>query len=284
MNALLSHKKSPKLHLLGEDGRTRVDINMPFVRKLHTSVDATAYAPRNLTDTDGTGVSGWEPQRLALHELFNACPNLEELSVSINWLRGGCVVEFSWPPRPRALELVHSEDATFPPLKSLSLSGYPVEGNEVPFWRDRFPWERLHSLRLGVQLEPSSLRLLELAAGKVINLREFQITSYESLSSSAELDAFLCSFDTLEKLTAKGAVPSLTSVIHHSNLKHLCLHTIEIPDTERETPGTEQIEDLDKHFPELTTLEIDLDLNSIWVSHDLGPLRLLVLIFVRLVR
>ncbi|KAF7157678.1 hypothetical protein CNMCM5623_002052 [Aspergillus felis] len=263
VNALLSHEKSPKLHLLGEDGRTRVNIKMPFVQKLHTSVNARARAPRDRPGTDRSGVRAWEPQRLALHELFSAFPNLEELSVSINWLRGGCVM--GGPPSPtRILDLILSEEATFPPLKSLSLSGYPVEGDEVALWRDRFPWDRLHSLTLGVQLLPSTPGLLELATGKVVNLKEFQITSYNRLSTSAELDAFLCSFDTLESLTAKGAVPSLTSVIHQSNLKHICLHTIEEPARERETLDVEQLKDLNQHCPKLTTLEIDLDPNGTW--------------------
>jgi hypothetical protein len=105
----------------------------------------------------------------------------------------------------------------------------------------------------------------------VVSLKEFQITSYDCLSSSAELDAFLRSFDTLEILTAKGSVPSLTSVIHQSNLKHICLHTIEKPDQERETLDVEQIKDLNQHCPDLTTLEIDLDPNGTWVSRDLDP-------------
>ncbi|KAJ5157066.1 uncharacterized protein N7482_008166 [Penicillium canariense] len=268
VNALLSHKKSPKLHLLGEDGTTRVNIKMPFVQKLHTSVDTQARAPIDHPETDRSGFHAWEPQRLALHELFNAFPNLEELSVSVNWLRGGCAMG-GRPSPTRILGLDLSEDATFPPLKSLSLSGYPVqddpvEDDEVALWRDRFPWDRLHSLSLGVQLPESTPGFLELATGKVANLKEFQITSYDPLSSSAELDAFLCSFDTLEILTAKGAVPSLTSVIHQSNLKHICLHTIEDPDRERETLDVEQIKDLSQHCPKLTTLEIDLDPNGTW--------------------
>lgn len=105
----------------------------------------------------------------------------------------------------------------------------------------------------------------------MVNLKEFRITDYEPLESSAEVDAFLRSFDTLEILTAKGAVPSFSSVIHQSNLKHLCLHTIEEPERERTPLNAEQIKDLDEHCPELTTLEIDLDPNGTWVSRDLDP-------------
>jgi hypothetical protein len=220
---------------------------------------------------------------LALHELFNTFPNLEELSVSVNWLLGGCVMD-GLPSPTRILGLVLSEDATFPPLKSLSLSGYPIEGDEVALWRDRFPWEKLQSLSVGVQLLPSTPGLLELATGKLVNLKEFRITSYNRLRSSAELDAFLCSFNTLESLTAKGAVPSFSSVIHQSNLKHLCLHAIEKPDMERETLDVEQLENLNQHCPELTTLEIDLDPNGTWVSRGLISLPLLELIFVCLAR
>lgn len=236
---------------------------MPFVQKLHISVDARARAPRvRLAAEIRSGVYAWEPQELALHDLFNAFPNLADLSVSINWLRRGCMM--GGPPSPtRIMELVLSEDATFPPLKGLSLSGYSVEGDEAALWRDKFPWERLQSLSLGVQ---SASGLLELARGKVVNLKEFQITSYDPLSSSTELDEFLCSIDSLESLTAKGAVPSLTSVLHQSSLKHVCLHEIEEPDRERQTLDAEQIRSLSRHCPKLTTLEIDLDPNGTWVS------------------
>ena len=245
---------------------------MPFVQKLHTSVYAEVEAPSDRSETDRSGARAWEPQRLALHELFNAFPNLEELLVSINWRQSGCMTD--GPPSPtRILGLALSEEATFPPLRKLSLSGYPVEGEEMALWRDRFPWARLQILSLGVQLLPSTLGLLKSAAGKVVNVKEFQITSDNRLSSSAEVYAFLCSFNTLESLTAKGAVPSLTSVIHQSNMKHLCLHMIEEPDKQRDTLGVEQIKDLDQYCSKLTTLEIDLDPNGTWVSCDRDPFR-----------
>lgn len=152
VNALLSHKRSPELHLLGEDGRTRVNIKMPFVRKLHTSVDARARAPRERPRRGVSLIPAWEPQKLALGELFTAFPNLEELSVSVNWLQGGCVMG-GWPSPTRIEDLVLSDEASFPPIKSLSLSGYPAysdEEDEVALWRDRFPWDKLHTLSLGV--------------------------------------------------------------------------------------------------------------------------------------
>ncbi|OKP14567.1 hypothetical protein PENSUB_13919 [Penicillium subrubescens] len=261
VKVLLGHKKAPKLHLLGEYGRTRVNTKMPFVQKLHTSVDAKARAPRDLSEAEKrTRARPWEPQELALHDLFNAFPNLEELSVSVNWLQGGCVMG-GRPSPTRISELDLPEGAKFPPLTSLSLSGYSVEGDEAALWRDSFPWERLRSLSLGVQSTPG---LLELATGKVVNLKEFQITSYDPLSSSAGLDGFLRSIDSLESLTAKGAVPSLNSVLHQSSLKHVCLHEIEEPDRERQTLDAEQIGNLSRHCPKLTSLEIDLDPNGTW--------------------
>lgn len=264
MKALLGHKRSPKLRLLREDGRTRVNTKMPFVQTLHTHVDAHARAPRERRGTERSEeVHVWKPQRLALHEIFNAFPNLEELSVSVNRLQGGCVMDFS-ASSTMILGLVLPDDATFPPLKCLSLSGYPVEGNEAALWQDRFPWDGLQSLSLGVQ---SSQGFLQLATGKVAKLKEFRITSFNHLSSSAELDAFLCSIDSLESLTAKGAVPSLNSVFHQSNLKHICLHEIEQPDRERRTLEAEQIRELSRSCPKLKTLEIDLDPNGTWVSH-----------------
>lgn len=242
---------------------------MPFVQKLHTRLDAHARAPRERPEAERSEVRAWKPQRLALHEVFKAFPNLEELSISVNRLQGGCVMDFS-PSPTRILGLILPEDATFPPLKCLSLSGYPVKGDEAALWRDKFPWNGLHSLSLGVQSSPG---VLQLATGMVVNLKEFRITSYNHLSSSAELDAFLCSIDSLESLTAKGAVPSLTSVFRQSNLKHVCLHEIEKPDRERQTLDAKQIRELDRHCPKLTTIEIDLDPNGTWVSRGQNPFR-----------
>ncbi|KAF3385073.1 hypothetical protein F1880_001867 [Penicillium rolfsii] len=261
VNALFSHKKSPKLHLLGEIGGTRIDTKMPFVQRLHTSVNATAIFPRARPDAERrSGVRPWRRQELALHDLFNAFPNLAELSVSVNRLRGGCIMGGP-PPSTLISSLKLSEDETFPPLERLSLSGYDVSGDEAALWRDRFPWDRLQSLSIGPQDNPG---LLKLATGKVLNLKEFQITSYEPLSFPAELDDFLCSMDSLESLIAKGAVPSLTSVLHQSNLKHVCLHDIEEPDRERQALDAEQIRKLSLNCAKLQTLEIDLDPNGKW--------------------
>lgn len=231
---------------------------MPFVRSLATRVDAVARVPRSRD-------SAYVPKRLALHELFFAFPNLEDLSVSINRLRGGCVINMS-PLSTHIHNLKLSDSETFPPLRNLSLSGYKIESEEQ-VWRDKFPWQGLRSLSLGVQDNPG---FLELATGRVQGLSEFKIKSYGSSDAAedTELDNFVSSFHTLESLTAKGTVPSLDAVSHHPNLRHLCLHAIEKPNVQREVLNAKQIGDLDRLYPDLTSLEIDLDPDGAWVSTD----------------
>jgi hypothetical protein len=229
---------------------------MPFVRSLATQVDAVKPGP-------GSWDSTYVPERLALHELFFAFPNLEDLSVSINRLRGGCVIS---PSCTEIHKLKLSDNETFPPLRNLSLSGYEIESEEQ-VWRDKFLWQGLRSLSLGVQDNPG---FLELATGRVQGLSEFKIESYgyPDATEVTELDNFVSSFHTLESLTAKGTVPSLDAVAHHPNLRHLCLHAIENPNVQRKVLDAKQIGDLNRLYPDLTSLEIDLDLDGAWVSTD----------------
>ncbi|RMJ21816.1 hypothetical protein PHISP_07317 [Aspergillus sp. HF37] len=164
------------------------------------------------------------------------------------------------PTQIHNLEL--SDNETFPPLQNLSLSGYKIQSEEQ-VWRDKFPWQELRSLSLGVQDNPG---FLELATGRLQGLTEFKITSYGSPNATevTELDNFVSSFHNLESLTAKGTVPSLNAVAHHPNLRHLCLHAIEKPHVQRKTLDAKQIDDLNRLYPDLTSLEIDLDPDGTW--------------------
>jgi hypothetical protein len=269
VDAFIAHEKSPKLYLKRESGLFRPKPCVPFVQEVCIFVDSTDTAPdRELHP----GEREFRPQRLALHETFAAYPNLEDLSVSINLLRGGCVINTS-PPSTEIVPLSLPDVFTFPPLKNLSLSGYHIRDEEKPFWKQRFPWGELESLTLGVQTHSG---VLESATGNIYRLKKFQITSYTRYTvsnSSPELESFLSSFHSLESLTAKGLVPSMNSVINHSNLKHLCLHAIEETDQERKTLSLEEIEGLDHHCPNLTSLELDINPNGTWVSHKFCPVR-----------
>lgn len=260
IDAMLTHKRTPKLYLLGEDGHTPTTTSLPFVPEVRISVDAEATRPDGDVD--------FEPQRLALHEIFAAYPNLESLSVSVNRLVGGCVLDMS-PRCTQILPLSLHENATIPPLQRLSLSGYKIQKNELSTWKTRFPWDKLKSLSLGVQ---DNYNVLEVATGHVHDLRGFEITGYcfswSEPNSPRGLEKFLSSFNSLESLIAKGPVPPISSVIHHSNLKHLCLHAIEQPNKERTTLSVEEIKSLDRNLPMLSSLEMDLDPKNTWVSNE----------------
>jgi hypothetical protein len=156
-------------------------------------------------------------------------------------------------------------ETTFPPLRSLSLSGYNIAQDEEvqPLWTEKFPWDKLRSLTLGRQQNPGFCKA---ATGKVHHLKQFEITSYGNPSACKDLDAFLSSFYTLESLTAKGTVPSLVAIAHHSDLKHLCLHVIEKHDEERVSLNAKEIKALDRQHPHLKSLELDIDPHDEWVS------------------
>jgi hypothetical protein len=53
---------------------------------------------------------------------------------------------------------------------------------------------------------------------------------------------------------------------HHSNLEHLCLHTIEQPDKERVSLNASEIRALNRKHPRLKSLELDIDPKGKWVS------------------
>lgn len=251
VDALQDHKKSPKLHLLKENGRTQGTIQRPCVRVLRTILDATSMG------------TGFDQKRLALGELFNAYPNLESLSVFVNRFRGGCVI--GGMPTAQIVPLMLSENGTFPPLHDLALSGYHIVNEECSLWKERLSWEKLRTLSLGPQ---NNKNFLTQVTGYIQGLTDFSITSYgqKTFTPPPELDSFLSSFHSLERLTAKGSVPSLDAVAHHPKLKHLCLHAIEKPDQQRPMLDVKEIQSLDQRLPSLTSLEIDVNPDSTCVS------------------
>ena len=251
--ALSKHKRSPKLHLMREKGRTPVNIKMPFVGTLHTRVDALADGLR-------PGSSSLEPERLALHELFSAYPNIEDLSVSVNRVRSGCVMGGP-PPTTRLLPLTLSENETFPPIRRLSMSGYKFNGEES-LWRDRFQWHKLRSLSTSAH---ESSGFLDIATGNIQRLTELIIANYAP-DPPMKLDVFLSSFHTLESLTVTQTPPSLSALACHVKLKHLVLHQIEEPNEERSTLNATDITNLNQVCPNIRSLELDLNPNGTWVS------------------
>jgi hypothetical protein len=165
VDALHDHAKSPKLHLLGEYGRTQVTTQWPCVRVLHTKVDTTSTLTR------------LGQKRLNLGKLFAAYPNLESVSVSVNRLGGVS------RPTAQIAPLELSEDTPFPPLRSLSLSGYYIARREVSLWKERFPWDKLRSLSLGPQ---DNKNFLKHATGCVQGLTHFEITSYADILRASQ--------------------------------------------------------------------------------------------------
>jgi hypothetical protein len=173
---------------------------------------------------------------------------------------GGRGVSFS----RKILEFVSPEPNSNLSEPSLSLSRYCL-GHEASFWREQFPLHNLRSLSLGPDDNPG---FLENVGDCVKNLTSFTITKFctETAMTHAGLDSFLFSFHTLERLTAKEYVPSVHAVAHHPDLKHFCLHSIEHPDRERLILSVTDMEFLDQSYPNLTTLEVDMNSDGVWVS------------------
>ncbi|KAJ5899903.1 hypothetical protein N7495_004647 [Penicillium taxi] len=263
VQVMLSRKRVPRLHLRGEQGFTPVITKMPFVTEICTHIDATASRH---------GGEESRNQKLALHELFKAYPNLESLSLKINYLRGGCLI--GGIPTTRISPLTLSENETFPPLRSLTISGYRFKESEASVWKKKFPWDQLQSLSVGPQ---NALLFPDIATGFVHNLKKFELKSYgrvvERVGESMDaLDAFLSSFCSLEILITKGFVPSVDAVAHHPDLKILCLHEIETPGKERKNLEAKEIEYLDRNCPKLTDLEIDINPEGAWPNNTINAL------------
>ncbi|KAF5857533.1 hypothetical protein ETB97_005672 [Aspergillus alliaceus] len=250
LDTLWNHTNKPKLHLMSECGTTQTDIKMPCVHTLCTRIDGFSTS---------TGV---DQQRLALREVFSACPNLYSLSISISFFWSGCVMP-SILPSTEIVPLHLTESETIPPLRELTLSGYNIRENEWVHWRDRFPWSNLESLTLGPEESHDNLKLM---AGHVHTLKSFAISAFDNhrLDKCDELENFVASFNSLESLTVKGYFLPVTAVASHPNLRHFCLHTIETPERERPTPKKGDIEYLDEHCQKLASLELDISREKHW--------------------
>lgn len=202
---------------------------------------------------------------LGLQTLFFACPNLKSFSLSVHGNYGGCMVQMPNHPQFYTFQLTGTE--ILPPLEHLSLDGYPMKPEEWLFWRDNLDWSCLKSLSLGPQ---PIADLLQYFTGYATNLTSFTIQAYarEAKDHCPALEAFLLSFNTLTRLTVKGRFASSRALSNHSQLRHLCLHTIEIPrdGAHRPTLDVASLNELDVNCPDLETLELDIYRDDEWVS------------------
>ncbi|KAJ6157358.1 hypothetical protein N7470_004950 [Penicillium chermesinum] len=77
-----------------------------------------------------------------------------------------------------------------------------------------------------------------------------------------ELDRFIRSFSTLEKLTIKGRLVSVETLSSHPRLKQLCVHMFELPrgrDVPRPVFNLADLAELDVSCPHLEVLKIDVN-------------------------
>jgi hypothetical protein len=259
LDALKEHPNSPRLHVFRYYYRKKeMSTLMPFVRTLHMRVHHEIPSWRRDPPSHDA----------ILHDVFATCPHLEDLCLSTSRRKHNCFMGGPYQYFQRQIFKYLSPKTTSDPSQtSLVLNGYVI-GNEAPFWRDTFPWHNLRSLSLGP--DDDSPGFLETVGGYIQNLTSFTITRFctDEAMIHTGLDSFLSSFHTLERLTAKGYVPSVDAVAHHPNLKHLCLHAIEHPKRERPVLSVTEMKLLDNSCPYINTLEIDINTDGTWVSPE----------------
>ncbi|KAI0147788.1 hypothetical protein GGR57DRAFT_475858 [Xylariaceae sp. FL1272] len=240
-----------------------IDMAMPNVDTLHAHVQAS------------------NDHMLSLQKEFFNCPNLKSFSIRVYGGYGGCII-----PRPapqsgwrHCFRLEGAE--VFPPLESLSLSGYRFDVDQWVHWQRGVQWERLKTVCLGPR---DSMDFLKLAAGYAGSLRTLKVELYDDEWIDGEeesedyrlrcapLEDFLRTFTSLESLTLRGRhLGDLTVIANHPRLKHLCLHSLEPEDyyddgemVIRPVLTTEQLVELDKALPYLESLELDIYRNGEW--------------------
>ncbi|KAH8909408.1 hypothetical protein BR93DRAFT_965517 [Coniochaeta sp. PMI_546] len=252
IRALNEHENRPQLHLLGEDGSRAVTRPISSVTALSAQVNP--YYSKSRPPI----------QRFPrLQKMFFACPNLKSFSISVFRNSRGYAVWVPHNPRIDTFQLTGEE--TFPPLESLSLDGYRIEDEQWAHWRDKINWSDLTSLSLGP--EPNT-DLLKRFQGLAKCLRSFKVQTWagEGKDICPELEAFIMSFDSLEQLEVRGHFLSVRALSHHTRLRQLCLHTMELPreGARRPTLDSAGLSELDAHCLDLETLEIDIYRDSGW--------------------
>ncbi|KAK3321674.1 hypothetical protein B0H66DRAFT_178865 [Apodospora peruviana] len=258
---LHEHPNKPEIHLLREDGSRPVSGPMPGVVTVKVSASPWSDTP----EKPNTVIPGTE-------KLFFACPDLKSFSLSVHNNYGGCMRPPIYHPIIKTFQFASSSGdeqvVVFPPLESLSLSGYDMDvDKEWPRWRDGLDWSRLKSLSLGLNPRyaggPTMADLLEQFQGHATALRSLTIQTWaaEGHETCPPLESFLASFDALEELTVKRHFVPIETLAGHSRLKRLCLHCIETKRPEgafRPTLGVADLARLDASCPDLESLEIDI--------------------------
>ncbi|KAK0640761.1 hypothetical protein B0T16DRAFT_201959 [Cercophora newfieldiana] len=255
--ALHEHPSKPEIHLLKEDGTRLVSGPLPGV----VTIRAKGSPWRDTPEKPNTVIPD-------IQKLFFACPDLKSFSINIRNNYGGCMRPRVHHPRVKTFQFDSDEDVTFPPLESLSLSGYDMDmDDEWPHWRDGLDWSRLKSLTLGPDPRhaggPTMAHLLLQFKRHATALRSLTVQTWasEGHETCHPLNGFLKSFDTLEELTVRRHFVPVEKMAGHSKMKRLCLHCMEVERPEGASRPTLSVDDLavlDKSFPELETLEMDI--------------------------
>jgi hypothetical protein len=113
--------------------------------------------------------------------------------------------------------------------------------------------------------------LLKRFTGHAIALRSLTVKTWagEGKDTCPELEDFVMSFHTREKLTVRGHFLSTRALCNHPGLKQLCLYSIELPrdGAGRPTLDVADLIQLDAKCPDLEELDIDIYRDSSgWVS------------------
>ncbi|CAG8144994.1 unnamed protein product [Penicillium salamii] len=229
LDVIANHPKKPIVHLLDAASTNQFSLPIPMVETANITV------PRNN-----------EAEDLDIHKLFVACPNLRDLSVTVIGFNTS-----DWFPMTIPKPYT-SPRKILPPLRKLTLSGYPFQDSQISDWRDGFPWHSLRSLTLGpydnqgiFDVIPSDLRLTEL-----------EINIWDPANGFG-IDSFLLSFSTLETLRVDGHIPSIAAISSHPLLTALHLGRIGWQDECDVVFTPMEIAKLRRNCPSLVCLELN---------------------------
>ncbi|KAJ6164424.1 hypothetical protein N7470_003096 [Penicillium chermesinum] len=205
-------------------------------------------------------------EMLRLQELFFACPNLRSFSIDVYGNYGGCVRKMPLFPRVLCFQLTGSE--TFPPWNTCHSMDTSLASRSGLIGGKSSPGGNLRSLSLGPQKCEVVLSLIKTCT---LNLKSLRVEKYSDNGPGdvlPDLESFLGSFNTLERLTVNGYSVSSAGISNHPNLKHFCMHTIEPfnSDTTRKTLEPMELYDLDINCPHLESLHLDIQRDGEWVS------------------
>lgn len=142
----------------------------------------------------------------------------------------------------------------------LNTKGYPVDGDEIDLWAERFNWASLR--RLKIDNVTFALKIMP----QLVSLEDF---AFDADKSQTDVTSFICGIPTaLEKIELPTlAHASLTGLLRHGNtLSELRLHRPDIrnSDWSLEAMDASSLQQIQSGCQRIRTLSLDLPRSGAW--------------------